>query len=160
MNCAYSFSQIPRWYENLLFLGFHQISLKFQRQLLFLTLLSIRVIVYSIECYLAVTARAGITLDSAGRWRESKRHGTVSLEHWMPAASRQEPSPVVSETQSWCSLRSRVSSYFWPGKFSIGTAFCFALRYNECHCKGVKLSVKYWKWVNIGMGSLTHLWYS
>lgn len=99
-----SFSQIPLWYENLLFLGFHQISLKFQRQLLFLTLLSIRVIVYSIECYLAVTARAGITLDSAGRWRESKRHGTVSLEHWMPAASRQEPSPVVSETLSEAGL--------------------------------------------------------
>lgn len=142
MNCACSFSQIPLWYENLLFLGFHQVLLKFQRQLLFLTLLSIKVIVYSIECYLVVTARAGITLESAGRWRESKRHCTVSVEHWMPAASRQEPSPVVSETQSWCSLPGRVdSSYFWPGKFSIGTLL-FALHYGirvriKCHCKGL-----------------------
>lgn len=126
MNCACSFSQIPLWYENLLFLGFHQISLKFQRQLLFLTLLSIRVIVYSIECYLAVTARARKTLDSAGRW--TARH---CVSWALNACSKQTGTFSSGETQNWYSLPSRVSFYFWPGKFSIGTAFCFALRYNE-----------------------------
>lgn len=75
---------------------FNQISLKFLRTAFVLTLLSIRITVCSIECCLSVTDKGqGQHLKVLVVEGGVKGTALVSPEHCMPAASRQELSPVV-----------------------------------------------------------------